>query len=129
MMLMKEVFSIQRDIESIRDFLHHKVEKEGVHNSVIYDSLEKGYRLECTPGMMLNNSEILAICKILLDSRAFTKVEMKEILMKLIHRCIPKSNRKLVMHLINYESIIIKNIFIFIIDIKYYVYYANGNTY
>ena len=26
--------SIQRDIESIRDFLHHKVEKEGVHTSV-----------------------------------------------------------------------------------------------
>lgn len=96
--------SIQRDIESIRDFLHHKVEKEGVHNSVIYDNSEKGYRLECTSGMMLNNSEILAICKILLDSRAFTKVEMKEILMKLIHRCIPKSNRKLVMHLINNEE-------------------------
>lgn len=52
----------------------------------------------------LTNSEVLALCKILLDSRAFTKKEMVGMLDKLITCCVPKSNQKLVKDLISNEE-------------------------
>ena len=54
--------------------------------------------------MKLTNAEVLAICKILLDSRAFTKIEMQEMLRKLIECCIPECNQKLVEDLIRNEE-------------------------
>ena len=71
--------SIQRDIDDIRSF----IEKENiVTGTIIYDRIEKGYRLENCPPNFLTKGEILAVCKILLDSRAFTKKEMSNILKK-----------------------------------------------
>lgn len=96
--------SIQRDIEDIRKFLELDSENTGDINSVIYDRIDKGYRLEQMYKLKLTNSEVLALCKILLDSRAFTKKEMTELLDKLISCCIPKSNQKLVTDLINNEA-------------------------
>ena len=96
--------SIQRDIDDIRNFLAQESELTGVYNSVIYDHVEKGYRLECTHKITLSNPEILAICKILLDSRAFTKEEMKGMLSKLIECCVPKDNQRLVKELIINEA-------------------------
>ncbi len=46
--------------------------------------------------MKLTNPEILAICKILLDSRTLTKAEMDSLLKKLIDCCVPEENRVLV---------------------------------
>jgi predicted DNA-binding transcriptional regulator YafY len=54
--------------------------------------------------MKLSNSEVLAICKILLDSRAFTKSEMAEMLKKIVSCCVPEKNRKLVEDLIRNEA-------------------------
>ena len=68
--------SIQRDIDSIRNFLDEDSERTGVINTIVYDRGAKGYRLETIYQMRLQNCEILALCKILLDSRAFTKDEM-----------------------------------------------------
>lgn len=65
--------SIQRDIDDIRNFLDADSERTGIINSVVYDRVCRGYRLETVYRLMLKNSEVLAICKILLDSRAFTK--------------------------------------------------------
>ena len=65
--------SIQRDIDDIRSFLDVDSERTGMQNTVIYDREQKGYRLEALYHMRLSNSEVLALCKILLDSRAFTK--------------------------------------------------------
>lgn len=96
--------SIQRDIDDIRSFLDADSDRTGVVNTVVYDRLAKGYRLETLYRMRLKNSEILALCKILLDSRAFTKGEMVEMLDKLIACCVPESNRKLVQELIRNES-------------------------
>ncbi len=96
--------SIQRDVEDIRSFLDMDAERTGVINSVIYDRSEKGYRLEHIYKMKLTNAEVLAICKILLDSRAFTKIEMQEMLRKLIECCIPECNQKLVEDLIRNEE-------------------------
>ena len=96
--------SIQRDINDIRNYLDTDSERTGSINSVIYDRIHKGYHLEQIYKMNLSNSEILAICKILLDSRAFTKEEMNEMLDKLITCCVPKSNQKLVTDLISNEA-------------------------
>ena len=96
--------SIQRDIDDIRNFMDEDSERTGVSNTVVYDRIEKGYRLETLYKIRLSNSEVLALCKILLDSRAFTKKEMKEMLDKLITCCVPKSNQKLVKDLIKNEE-------------------------
>lgn len=96
--------SIQRDIDDIRNFLDADSERTGIVNSVVYDRMAKGYRLETLYKMRLKNSEILALCKILLDSRAFTKTQMVEMLDKLVTCCVPKSNQKLVQDLIRNEE-------------------------
>ena len=96
--------SIQRDIDNIRNFLDEDSERTGIVNTVVYDRNEKGYRLETIYQMRLQNSEVLALCKILLDSRAFTKPEMTEMLDKLISCCVPMVNQKRVKELIRNEE-------------------------
>lgn len=96
--------TIQRDIDDIRNYLENESERIGYINSVVYDRVGKGYRLEQIYKMKLSNSEILAICKILLDSRAFSKMEMADMLDKLISCCVPETNQKLVNDLISNEA-------------------------
>ena len=96
--------SIERDIEHIRNFLADDEVRSGVANSIIYDRDAKGYRLETLYKIRLRNSEVLALCKILLDSRALTKSEMTEMLDKLITCCVPKINQKRVRNLISNEE-------------------------
>lgn len=61
--------SIQRDFEDIRNFLQ---EGETKHQ-LKYDCHENGYRLDKTAQLMLSTDEVLAVSKILLESRAFSK--------------------------------------------------------
>lgn len=96
--------TIQRDIDDIRNFLETEVENSGIINSIIYDRYKKGYKLEQVYQLKLSNSEILAICKILLESRAFSKIEMQEMLDKLISCCVPKRKQKIVKELIANEE-------------------------
>lgn len=96
--------TIQRDIDDIRKFMDKSVGSSGIVNSVIYDRTRKGFRLEQLYQMRFSNAEILAICKILLDSRAFTKKEMVAMLDKLLDCCVPKENQKLVKDLISNEE-------------------------
>lgn len=96
--------TIQRDIDDIRNFLESDMENTGILNSVVYSRIEKGYRLEQIYQLKLTNGEILAICKILLDSRALRKEEMSDVLDKLISCCVPKKNQKLVKELISNEK-------------------------
>lgn len=96
--------SIQRDIDDIRNFLELDAENTGYINTVVYDRAGKGYKLEQIYKMKLSNSEVLALCKILLDSRAFVKEEMTDMLDRLISCCVPSSNQKLVKELINNEA-------------------------
>ncbi len=92
--------SIQRDIESLRAFLA----EEMMGRDVIYDPKEKGYRLQQAYCDKLTNSEILAVCKILLESRSMRKDEMMPILEKLLDCCVPESNKKAVKKLIANEQ-------------------------
>lgn len=96
--------SIQRDLDDIRAYLFDAAAEGNVRNDVIYDRREKGYRLEQIERIKLSNSEVLAICKILLDSRAFTKREMLSTLQKLIDCSVPRKNQKLITDLIKNEA-------------------------
>lgn len=97
------VKSIQRDLDNIKNFLGNQTAGEGIPNQLIYDYKLKGYRLEQSNKVKLTNDEILAVSKILLDSRAFTKPEMMNILDKLLESCVPRKNQKLVNDLISNE--------------------------
>ena len=96
--------SIQRDIDDIRAFLDADSDRTGIMNAIIYDRQEKGYRLDTIYQIRLKNSEVLALCKILIDSRAFTKDEMVAMIDKLVSCCVPKSNQKLVKELVSNEE-------------------------
>lgn len=98
------VKSIQRDLEGNRAFLAEQSVQEGTHNELVYDYYDKGYRIEQSSGARLTNDEILAVCKILLSSRAFTKKEMMSILDKLLVNCVPKKDKKLISDLIVNEK-------------------------
>lgn len=95
--------SIQRDIEDIRAFLESNSDDVG-YNQLVYDHGVKGYRIERVSKINLKNSEMLALCKILLDSRAFTKEEMTDMLDRLVSCCVPQSERKMIRELIRNEE-------------------------
>lgn len=92
--------SIQRDIEALRCFFA----EEGLLQDVVYDKKVRGYRMENPALWTLENSEILAVCKILLESRSMRRDEMFPILDKLIACCVPERNRKAVQELLANEK-------------------------
>ena len=92
--------SVQRDVESLRYFFA----EQGLQQDIIYDRKAKGYRLDCCNHTLLNNSEILAVCKILLESRSLRRDEMLPILDKLISCCVPEGSKKAVMELLANEK-------------------------
>ena len=96
--------SIQRDLADIRSFIEESTIETGVENDLVYDAKQKGFRLEQTNKMKFTNDEVLAICKILLDSRAFRKDDMNVILDKLMDCCVPRQNKKRVDDLISNEK-------------------------
>lgn len=98
--------SIQRDIDDIRSYLEYESEDDGFINETIYDRIDKGFRLQQIYRLKFTNSEILAISKILLDSRAFTKKEMEMLLKKLVACCVPEQNRRLINELIRNRNFI-----------------------
>ena len=92
--------SIHRDISDLRNFLL----STNNLSEIIYDDKTNGYILYNEDNQKLTNSEILAVCKILLDSRAFLKSQMTSIIDKLIKHCIPKESYLKVSKLIENEK-------------------------
>lgn len=95
--------SIQRDIVDIREFMDKKSLQTGNSNTVVFDRSRGGYRLKNSSTGKLNKSEILAICKILLDSRAFTKKEMDALLDKVIDCCAADESKNIISELVANE--------------------------
>lgn len=96
--------SIQRDIDDIRAFLDERSISSGDGRTIEYERSKKGFIMVGAEPSMMTNSEILAVTKILLESRAFTKRELKSILDKLVEGCVPLKNMKLVSDLISNEK-------------------------
>lgn len=97
--------SIQRDIDDIRAFLDERASGDsGDAREVVYDRIDKGFKMTGAESSNMTNSEIFAVTKILLESRAFTKKEMNAILSKMVDGCVPLKNMKLVSDLIANEK-------------------------
>ncbi len=92
--------SIQRDLSALRCFLI----EQNIGQEIVYDKATHAYCIHNTALTTLSNSEILAVCKILLESRSMRKDEMLPILDKLISCCVPEQNKKAVQMLIANEK-------------------------
>lgn len=92
--------SIQRDIEDLRDFFT----RSGDSRVLVYDGRERAYVLRTDKALVLTNSEVLAVAKILLESRSMMKKEMFPILDKLVQCCTPKESLRQVQSLIANEK-------------------------
>ena len=93
--------TIQRDIDDIRAYFANNPES---NRELIYDRSQKGYVLVQSNRNTLTNSEILTVCKILLESRSLVKEEMYPIIDKLLQCCVPYPNYKQVQNLISNEK-------------------------
>ena len=95
--------SIQRDIDEIRAFY---ADRSLAGNSIIeisYDREHKGFRLVEKSSSALTDAEIFAVIKILLDSRALNKAEIRQIVEKLIDMNLLPSEKKMINGLISNE--------------------------
>lgn len=90
--------TIQRDISALRCLLY----EQHIGQDIVSDA--HGYHIQYQPKEMLSNSEILAVSKILLESRSMRKDEMLPILDKLIACCVPEQSQKVVSELIANEK-------------------------
>ena len=89
--------TIQRDFETLRS--HYL----GRGSDLVYDRKADCYRLQESTENQLTKSEVLAVCKILLESRAFVNEELDPILNKLVACCTPVQNLRAVQELIGNE--------------------------
>lgn len=92
--------SIQRDMESLRCFFA----QQNLRQDIVYDRAERGYRLESPSAAFLTNSEIFAVCKILMESRSMRRDEMLPILDKLLACCVPERSKRTVSALLANEK-------------------------
>ncbi len=84
--------TIQRDIDDLRAYLAetHFSETEVL---IKYDKSKGGYYLVRFEREWLTNEEVLALCKILLESRAFQKEELNGIIAKLMSQVVPNDRK------------------------------------
>lgn len=95
--------TIQRDIADIQCFLQNQSSVTGEVQEVIFDKGAGGYRLETKIRNQWETKEVLAVCKVLLESRAFMKEEMFPIINKLINACNDEAERKMIRELLGNE--------------------------
>ena len=96
-------FLVIINFHSIRNYLEFEAVRSGCMNNVIYDRVNKGYRLEKIHKRGLTTEEITEICKLLLKSQGKDKEEVSEMIEKLIASCVPRSNKKIMEELIDME--------------------------
>lgn len=95
--------SIQRDIDSIRDFCSNQSTRHGETADVIYDHTAKGFRLVNSRTVTLTNAELFAVAKILLENRSLSKTEMEKIILELVDACLPTAEKKKMSELLRNE--------------------------
>ena len=96
--------TIQRDIDDIRAFLYMQNSEGNGLDEIIYDKKLKRFRLETSKPKYLTKEQVLSVCKILLDSRAFVKSDMEDILDTIVGICQDNEDRKIIKSLINNEK-------------------------
>lgn len=86
--------SIQRDIDSIRSFLADQTAQQGIVQTVEYDTKEKGYKLKAEEITHLTEGEMLAVCKILIESRTFSKEAITSLLNRILNLAVSSKSKK-----------------------------------
>lgn len=97
------VRSIQRDLDDLRAFFDEQAAAGKESYDLVYSRKEHGYYLKAKDAPTFSNSEILAICKILLESRAFRKDELEPMIRKLIASGVPREKQLAIKELISNE--------------------------
>lgn len=95
--------SIQRDIEDLRIFLENLTADGYARSEIVYDKSENCYYMRHDSESKLTESEIFAVCKILLESRSLNNDEIKKIITKLLDLCTESKEQSLVKSLISNE--------------------------
>lgn len=95
--------TIQRDISDIQCFLENQSAETGESEEIVFDKKAGGYCLRSKVTNHLETKEILAVCKVLLESRSLTKEELFPIIQKLLNTCNTSEERKMVKELIGNE--------------------------
>lgn len=95
--------TIQRDIADIQCFLQNQHMESGEVQEIIFDKTAGGYVLRTRLNDYLEGKEVLAVAKVLLDSRALVKSEMFPIIHKLLEACGDDAEAKLVSDLLRNE--------------------------
>jgi len=91
--------TIQRDIATLRNYFFEEGESD-----IKYSSSKKGYYLEKNDKIAFTNEELLAISKIILESRAFNKEETEKLITKLVNNS-SINDREIIKNLINSEKV------------------------
>ncbi|MCM1061221.1 MAG: WYL domain-containing protein [Eubacterium sp.] len=86
--------TIQRDIDDLRAYLAeaHFMEYD---TCIKYSKAKNGYYLVRQEREWFTNEEVLALCKILLESRAFCKEEMSNIINKVLMQSAPNDRKRI----------------------------------
>lgn len=95
--------TIQRDVADIQCFLQNQGNRTGEIEEIVFNKAAGGYRLETKLCNHLEEEEVLAVCKILLESRALVKDELLPIIYKLINSLAEDKDRKFVKGLLENE--------------------------
>lgn len=93
--------TVQRDIDDLRAYIAeaHYTERD---TAIEYSKIKKGYQLVRFEREWLTNEEVVAMCKILLESRALKKEELVQLITKLLSQVTP-NDRTLVDEIIKSE--------------------------
>lgn len=95
--------TIQRDISDIQCFLQNQESEFGEIQEVVFDRNSGGYRMETRTCSQLKGRELLAVCKVMLESRSLVKEELFPIINKLIQLCASDEEKELLKSFINNE--------------------------
>lgn len=93
--------SIQRDIELLKSYFAEQDPPVEIH----YDPKDRRHKLDA-PERFLTCGEMLAVCKILLESRSLPRDEMDDILRKLLSVCVSPEGEKEVKQIIANERLL-----------------------
>lgn len=88
--------TFQRDISTIQNFLQNQNNKTGEKQKIKFKSEFGGYRLIVEKQTQLESKELLAICKVLLESRSLVEEEMFPIINKILNLYGVEDEQKLV---------------------------------
>lgn len=95
--------TIQRDIVDIQCFLQNQGNETGEVQEIVFDRKSGGYRMETKYETNLDQKELLAVCKVLLESRSLVKEEMFPIINKMVQLCSSDKEKELLKSFINNE--------------------------